>query len=292
MNFFKTRLMMMLLSGACFLGIFLSLSLFVVTQTEQGLVLQLGDPIRTLQNPGLHFKIPLIQNVIFYDNRLLDVDLSPEEVIAADQKRLVVDTFLRYRIVDPLLFYKTLGTETVAQTRLQTLAGASLRRVLGSYPLSSLLSPERSKIMGRIKSEVYKMAVPFGVDVIDVRIRHADLPKANSEAIYLRMESERKREAKEFRAKGEELAKKIRSYADRDRTIILAEANNKAQTLRGEGDGASIRIMADAFSKNGKFFEFYRSLEAYKTSFKGESTTFVVTPTGEFFKFFNAGLSR
>ncbi|HQS84515.1 MAG: protease modulator HflC [Alphaproteobacteria bacterium 16-39-46] len=292
MNFLQNRLVIMLLTVVGFLIVFLSLSLFVVTQTEQGLVLQLGDPVRTIHNPGLHMKIPVIQNVIFYDNRLLDVDLSPEEVIAADQKRLVVDTFLRYRITDPLLFYKTLGAESVAQTRLQTLAGASLRRVLGSYPLSSLLSPERTKIMTQIKSEVSKMAEPFGVDVVDVRIRHADLPKANSEAIYLRMESERKREAKEFRAKGEEIAKKIRSYADRDRTILLAEAKNKAQALRGEGDGSSIRIMAEAFSKDQKFFEFYRSLEAYKNSFKGESTTFVISPTGKFFKFFNAGTSQ
>lgn len=272
--------------------ILLSSSLFIVTQVEQALVLQFGEPIRTIQSPGLHVKIPFIQNVVFYDKRLLDIDLSPEEVIAADQKRLVVDTFLRYRIINPLLFYQTLGSEAVAQARLQTLAGASLRRVLGSYPLASLLSPERTKIMSQIQEEVYKMALPFGVDVVDVRIRHADLPKANSEAIYLRMESERKREAKEFRAKGEELAKKIRSYADRDRTIILAEADKKSQTLRGEGEGESIRILADAFSQDQSFFEFYRSLEAYKKAFSAESTTFVVSPTGEFFKYFNSGLSR
>ena len=272
--------------------ILLSSSLFIVTQVEQALVLQFGETIRTIQSPGLHMKIPFIQNVVFYDKRLLDIDLSPEEVIAADQKRLVVDTFLRYRIVDPLLFYQTLGSEAVAQARLQTLAGASLRRVLGSYPLASLLSPERTKIMSQIQEEVYKMAVPFGVNVIDVRIRHADLPKANSEAIYLRMESERKREAKEFRAKGEELAKKIRSYADRDRTIILAEAGKKSQTLRGEGEGEAIRILAEAFSKDQRFFEFYRSLEAYKAAFTGENTTFVVSPTGDFFKFFNSGLSK
>jgi membrane protease subunit HflC len=292
MTFLSHRFTPFFLGFLVFLVVSLGFSFFVVTQTEEGLVLQLGNPVRTIQDPGLHMKIPFIQNVIFYDNRLLDVDLSPEEVIAADQKRLVVDTFLRYKIVDPLLFYKTLGTEAVAQTRLQTLAGASLMRVLGSSPLSSLLSPERTKIMGQIKSEVYKMAAPFGVEVIDVRIRHADLPKANSEAIYSRMESERHREAKEFRAKGEELAKKIRAMADRDRTIILAEAENKAQTLRGEGDGSSIQIMGDAFSKDPKFFEFYRSLEAYKHAFKGDTTTFVVSPTGSFFKFFNGGFSR
>jgi membrane protease subunit HflC len=190
-----------------------------------------------------------------------------------------------------LRFYQTLGSEKVAQARLQTLASASLRRVIGNHPLASVLSAERADIMAQIKEEVHKAAADFGVDIVDVRIRHADLPKANSEAIYMRMESERKREAKEFRAQGEELAKKIRAAADKDRTIILAEADEKSQTLYGEGDAEATRILGNAYNKDQKFFEFYRSLEAYEKAMKSENTTFVVAPTGEFFKFFNQGLT-
>ncbi len=267
-------------------------SLFIVTQVEQALVLQFGEPIRTIQSPGLQMKIPLIQNVIFYDKRLLDLDLDPEEVIASDQKRLVVDTFLRYKIVDPLRFYQSMGNENVARARLQTLAVASLRRILGSAPLSKVLSADRSNIMHQIQKEVQKAALPFGVDVIDVRIRHADLPKANSEAIYQRMESERKREAKEFRAQGEEIAKKIRSRADKDRTVILAEADKQSQILKGEGEGESILVQSQAFSKDPAFFDFYRSMEAYKAALTSETTTYVISPTSDFFKFFNKAFSK
>lgn len=267
-------------------------SLFIVTQVEQALVLQFGEPIRTIKSPGLQMKIPLIQNVIFYDKRLLDLDLDPEEVIASDQKRLVVDTFLRYKIVDPLRFYQSMGNENVARARLQTLAVASLRRILGSAPLSRVLSSDRANIMHQIQKEVQKAALPFGVDVVDVRIRHADLPKANSEAIYQRMESERKREAKEFRAQGEEIAKKIRSRADKDRTVILAEADKQSQILKGEGEGESILVQSQAFSKDPAFFDFYRSMEAYKTALKSDTTTYVISPTSDFFKFFNKTFSK
>lgn len=280
---------------ALFLGSIILLafsSFFIVAQVEQALILQFGEPIRTIHNPGLNIKVPLIQNVIFYDNRLLDLDLDPEEVIASDQKRLVVDTFLRYKIVDPLRFYQSMGNENIARARLQTLAVASLRRILGSVPLSKVLSADRGHIMQQIQEEVQKAALPFGVDVIDVRIRHADLPKANSEAIYQRMESERKREAKEFRAQGEEFAKKIRALADKERTVILAEAEKQGQILKGEGEGQSILIQSAAFSKNPQFFDFYRSMEAYKNALRGDTTTYIISPTSDFFKFFDTSFSK
>ena len=271
--------------------VFLSFSLFIVNQTEQALVLQFGKTKRTVQDPGLHIKLPFLENTVFYDHRLLDLDLSPEEVIASDQKRLVVDSYLRYKIVNPLRFYQTLGSEKVAQARLQTLALASLRRVIGSHPLASVLSAERGQIMKQIREEVHEIARDFGVEVVDVRIRHADLPKANSEAIYLRMESERKREAKEFRAQGEELAKKIRAAADKERMVILAEADQKSQTLYGEGDAEATYILSDAYGKDQRFFEFYRSLEAYEVALSPENTTFVISPTGDFFRYFSQGKS-
>lgn len=264
-------------------------SAFIVTQSQIALLLQLGRPVRTVDTPGLFFKIPFIQNVIIYDKRLLDVDLASAEIIASDQKRLVVDSYVLYKITNPLRFYETLGTEEVARTRLQTLAGASLRRVLGNYPLASLLSPDRKHIMSQIQEGVWKAAQPFGIDVVDVRIRHADLPKANSEAIYLRMESERKREAKEFRAQGEEEARKIRSQADKERIILLANAEKASQKLKGEGDETAITLLAKVYAKDPKFFEFYRSLEAYKNALSPSTTTLILDPSGEFFRYFKKG---
>ncbi len=289
MNHLWARFKGLILVTAGVLAILVWASAFIVTQSEIALLLQMGRPIKAVDTPGLFFKVPFIQNVITYDKRLIDVDLPSAEIISSDQKRLVVDSYVLYKITNPLQFYETLGTEEVARTRLQTLAGASLRRVLGNNPLANLLSQDRKHIMAQIQEGVWKAAQPFGIDVVDVRIRHADLPKANSEAIYLRMESERKREAKEFRAQGEEEARKIRSHADKERIILLANADKQSQKLRGEGESEAITLLGRIFSKDPKFFEFYRSLEAYKNALTPSTTTLVLEPSGDFFKFFKRG---
>jgi modulator of FtsH protease HflC len=261
-------------------------ALFIVNQTEQAIVLQFGNPVRQIQTPGLHAKIPLFQNVVYYDKRVLDFEPPAEEVIAADQKRLVVDAFSRFRIVDPLQFYKTLGNENAARSRIGSIISGSLRRVLGSVTLASVLSDERDRIMREITQSVAVQARTFGIDVLDVRIRRADLPEQNNQAIYARMQSERQREAAEFRAQGEEFARRIRSIAERERTVLLAEAQRKAQILRGEGEGESVRIYADAFQRDAEFFAFYRSLQAYRESLGDSDTTLLLSPNSEFFRYF------
>ncbi|MEC8876778.1 MAG: protease modulator HflC [Pseudomonadota bacterium] len=262
-------------------------SMFVVHQVQQVLVLQFGDPKRVIKDPGLKFKLPLIQNTVDYDKRVLDYDLPVEEIIASDQKRLVVDPFARYKILDPLKFYQTVRNENGIRNRLNSIIIAALRRVVGGVQLSSLLTDKRQSIMSDIRDEVNREAQRFGIEVIDVRIRRADLPEANSLAIYDRMESEREKEAREYRAQGQEASKRIRSIADRDKTVILAQARKKAQILRGEGDSQSIKIYANAFKKDPEFFMFYRSMQAYKESLSDESTTMVLSPNSDFFKYFN-----
>lgn len=259
---------------------------FTVDQTQQALVLQFGEVRRVVRDPGLHLKRPLLENVIYTDKRVLDFEPPAEEVTASDAKRLVVDAFARFRIVDPLAFYRTLGSEQAARSRLGSTISGSLRRVLGGVTLSSVLSEERDRIMKQITEEVAGQAKSFGIDVIDVRIRRADLPEENSQAIYARMQSEREREAREFRAQGAEFAQRIRSAAERERTIIIAEGQRKAQILRGQGDGESVKIYADAFGKDPGFFAFYRSLQAYRDSLSGHDTTLVLSPDSEFFRFF------
>jgi modulator of FtsH protease HflC len=261
-------------------------SLFVVDQTQQALVLRLGEPRRMIQEPGLKLKQPIIENVVYFDRRVLDIEPPSEEVIATDQKRLVVDSFARFRIVDPLQFYRSVGTEQGARSRLGSIISGSLRRVLGGVTLASVLSDERDRIMRQITDEVAAQAKGFGIDVIDVRLRRADLPEENSQAIYARMQSERQREAAEFRAQGAEFAQRIRSVAERERTVLIADAQRQAQILRGQGDGESVRIYADAFGKNPDFFAFYRSMQAYRESLAGNDTTFVLSPDSEFFRFF------
>ena len=261
-------------------------AIFIVHQTQQAIVLQFGDPRRVIEGPGLKFKLPFIQDVVYYDNRLLDFPHSAEEVIAADQKRLVIDSFARWQIIDPLLFYETVGNERGARSRLNSFMSAGLRRVIGSVPLAAVLTEKRADIRKKIRSEVDSEAKDLGIRVFDVRIRRADLPAENSQAIYARMKSERDREAKEFRAQGAEIAQRIRARADRDRVVIIAESKKKAQILRGEGDAESIRIYADAFSSAPDFYSFYRSLQAYRNSMQGDNTTLVLSPDGAFFKFF------
>jgi modulator of FtsH protease HflC len=268
-------------------GFLLHSALFVVDQTETALVLQFGKPVRVITDPGLQAKIPFAQNVVFFDKRLLDVEPPPEEVIAFDQKRTLIDTYTRYRITDPLLFYQTVGTEEAVRARLTAMVSSSLREVVGKVPLSALLSAQRAEIMQSIRDEVKVAAKSFGIDVIDTRIRRADLPTQNSEAIYARMNSERQQQAALYRGEGNQAAQTVRANADREVTVILADAQRDAQQLRGEGDAQATGIYAKAYNQDKDFFAFYRSLEAYREALIGRNTTFVLSPDNNFFKFFN-----
>ncbi len=262
-------------------------SLFTMNERQQGLVLQFGEPKRVVKTSGLNFKLPLIQNVVRYDKRILEYDLPVEEVIAVDKKRMLIDSFTRFKIIDPLEFYKTVGNEVNVRNRLNSNVISSLRRVVGRVTLDELLSQERSNIMENIKVEVNNEASRFGIEIVDVRIRRADLPEANSQAIYERMISERVREAKEFRAKGSEIAQKIRAEADKERTVILAEATRKSEILRGEGESEAIDIYANAFEKDSDFYSFYRSMQAYGNVLGEDGTTMILSPDSEFLEFFN-----
>lgn len=290
------------LIGAGFLaGLFiLSNALFIVDQTEQALVLQFGNPVRAEQTPGLKFKTPFVQNVEYFSKQLLDFDAESKEVIAADQKRLIVDAFVRYRITDPLRFKQTVGDERTMRSRLNSILESSLRQVIGSVPLSTVISEKRPEIMQDIRElvnaqvsgakatgegETVATGNGFGIEVVDVRIKRADLPPANSEGIYKRMQTEREREAKEFRAKGAEDAQKIRSLADKERTIILAEARKQADILRGEGEGTATKIFADSFGQDQDFFQFYRTMQAYRKTLSEKDTTVILSPDNEFLKY-------
>ncbi len=261
-------------------------SIFIVKEINQAIVLQFGDPKRILMKPGLNFKIPFIQNVVFLDKRILNLDAPPAEVIASDQKRLIVDAFARFKIVDPLKFYISVGNERVARSRLSTIINSRIRSVLGTQRLQTLLSEERTKQMALIQDGVNTEAAKFGIQIVDVRIKRADLPPANSDAIYRRMQTEREREAKEFRAKGAEMAITITSTADKEVTVILADAEKQSQILKGEGDGQRNKIFADAFGQDPEFFAFYRAMQAYETALIGGETSLILSPDSEFFKFF------
>lgn len=261
--------------------------LFTMNEKQQGLVLQFGEPKRVVQDSGLNFKIPLIQNVVRYDKRILEYDLPIEEVIAVDKKRMLIDSFTRFKITDPLEFYKTVGSESNVRNRLNSNVISSLRRVVGTVTLDELLSEDRSNIMIRIRDEVNNEASRFGIEIVDVRIRRADLPEANSQAIFERMISERVREAKEFRAKGSEIAQKIRAEADKEKTVILAEATRKSEILKGEGESSAISIYANAFEMDSDFYSFYRSMQAYGKVLGEEGTTMILSPDSEFLEFFN-----
>jgi modulator of FtsH protease HflC len=267
-------------------GIVAMSSFFIVDQTEQALVLQFGQPRRVIRQPGLWMKRPFIENVIEYDNRVLDFEPPHEEVIVADQKRLLVDSYTRYRITDPLLFYQSVSSEAGVRARLAALVSGSLRRVLGSVTLNDILSEKRAMIMRQIRDDVAAQAKAFGIDVVDVRLRRADLPEENSQAIYARMQSEREQQARQYRGEGAEAAQRVRAEAERERTVILAEAQRDAQRLRGDGDAQAIKIYADAFGQDKEFFAFYRSLQAYREALNGHATSFVLTPEGNFFRFF------
>ncbi len=261
-------------------------SMFTVHQTQQALLLQFGKPQRVITEPGLNFKIPFIQQVEYLEKRILSFDAPAEEVIASDQKRLIVDSFARFRIIDPLKFYQRLRTLNAARSRLASMINSSLRRVLGKVDLQTTVSGERSELMKRIRDFVNAEALDFGIEIVDVRLKRTDLPEANSQAIYRRMRTEREREAKEYRAQGSEAAQRIRAEADRQRVVLVAEAKRKSEILRGEGDGERTRIFAEAFSKDPGFFAFYRSLQAYRKALGRDDTTMVLSPDSEFFRYF------
>ena len=268
------------------IGVFLFQSIIIVQEINQAIVLQFGDPKKIISKAGLNFKLPFIQNVVFLDKRILNLDNAPQEVIASDQKRLIIDAITRFQITDPLKFYISVGNERVARSRLSTIINSRIRGVLGTQELATLLSTDRTKQMAIIQSDVNEEAKSFGIKIIDVRIKRADLPPANSDAIYKRMQTEREREAKEFRAEGAEIAQKIRSTADKDVTVLLANANKKSEIMKGEGDGQRNKIFASAFGRDPQFFAFYRAMQAYETALIGGETSMVLSPDSEFFKFF------
>ncbi|WP_438996398.1 protease modulator HflC [Candidatus Puniceispirillum sp.] len=269
------------------LGIVAYGSLFTVDQTQQALVIQFGDPKRTIQEPGLNFKLPFIQDVVYYEKRVLSlIPQDAEEVILSDQKRLQVDAYARYQIQDPLLFFQTVRNELGARGRLEAIIDSSVRRALGRETLGSILTGQRNDITRSIGDEVNQSVSSLGIKIIDVRLRRADYPEATSQNIFNRMKSEREREAKEFRATGEEEAQKIRADAEKTRTVIISEAKREAQETRGAGDSKAIRIYADSFGQDADFFAFYRSMEAYRNSMTDSDTSMVISPTSSFFRFF------
>jgi len=275
------------------LGITAFQSIFIVQEINQAIVLQFGDPKKIVTKSGLNFKLPFIQNVAYLDKRVLNLDNPPEEVIAADQKRLIVDAIARFKIVDPLKFYISVGNERVARQRLATIINSRIRGVLGKQDLATLLSKDRAKQMSIIQNDVNTEAKNFGIEIVDVRIKRADLPQANSEAIYARMQTERQREAKEFRAQGAESATRITSTADKEVTVILANAKKKSEIMKGEGDGQRNKIFADAFGKDPQFFSFYRAMQSYEKALIGGDTSLILSPDSDFFKFFGkSGLAK
>jgi membrane protease subunit HflC len=261
-------------------------SLFTVYQTRQALVVRLGQPVRVVTEPGLHVKWPLIDSVISIDKRILDLEAPAQEVIASDQKRLVVDAFARYRIHDPLRFYQTVSTIEGANSRLATLLVSALRRVLGEANFIEVVRDERPQLTQRIRDQVDREAAAFGIDVVDVRIRRADLPEQNSQAVYQRMQTERQREAAEFRAQGNQRSQEIRARADRDYTVLIADAQSRSEQIRGEGDAERNRIFAEAFGRDADFFSFYRSMQALESGLKHNDTRMLLKPDSEFFRYF------
>ncbi len=268
------------------LGVIGFLSVFTVEQTESALVLQLGEPKREITVPGLHFKIPIIQNVIKIDNRILHLDAEPAEVIASDQKRLVADAYLRYKITDPLLFFQAVTAEAAANIRLQSLLESALRETLGTQPLNAIISGQRLALMETVTQITSGQAEGLGITVIDVRIKRADLPEDNSVAVYQRMRTGREQEARQIRAEGAEAALRTRAQADREVTVILANARRDSEILRGLGDAEAIKLFADAFGQDIEFFSFYRSMQAYRTALGADDTTMVLSPDSDFFQFF------
>lgn len=268
--------------------IFLANMLFVVEQTEQAVIFQFGQPVKVVKEPGLNVKMPFIQNVLHFDSRLQEINTEDKEVIAYDQKRLIINAFVKYKIVDPVLYYTTVRDENGFNNKFSTILDSSLRQVIGEVPLNSLLSEKRSDVMEKIQDVVAEKAKDFGVEVIDVRITRSDLPEANSVAIYKRMQTDREREAKEIRAEGDETAQKIRANADKEKTFLIADAKKKAEAIMGEGEAEANKIYAKAYSKDPAFFEFYRTMNAYKKSLNNNNTKIILSPNNEFLKGLNS----
>ena len=262
-------------------------SIFIVDQRSQALVIQFGEVVQVINKPGLKIKIPLIQDVIFFDKRILDLGIAEQEVIASDQKRLIINAFAKYQIVDPLKFYTTVRTKNGIENKLSAIIDSSLRQTIGEVPLVELLSEDRNKIMSDIRENVSRETDIFGIKIVDVRIMRGDLPKENSDAIFTRMQTEREKEAKEIRAMGAQEGEKIKAEADKQKTVILAQAKKQANIDRGLGDAEASRIFANAFSKDSEFYDFYRTMQAYEEGLKPEKTTIIISPDNEFFKYFN-----
>ena len=261
-------------------------SLFTVYQTKQALVVRLGEPVRIITEPGLHVKWPLVETVITVDNRILDLENAAQEVFASDQRRLVIDAFARYRITDVLRFYQTVTNTDGANARLSSLLNAALRRVLGEATLIHVVRDDRAALMARVRDQLDREARAFGIEVVDVRIRRADLPEQNSQAVYQRMQTERQRQAASIRGEGNQKSQEIRAKADRDVTVIVAEAQSRGEQIRGEGDAQRNRIFAEAFGKDPDFFGFYRSMQAYEAGLRANDTRLVLRPDSDFFKYF------
>ena len=262
-------------------------SVFILDQRQSAVILQFGENKRTISEPGLQFKVPFIQNVVFFDKRILDLPIEEREVIASDQKRLIVDAFAKYKIVNPLQFYITVNNVRGAENRLKPIFDSSLRKIIGEFPLNDLLSDNRAVIMKEIKDSLAQESKTFGIKIIDVRIVSGNLPSENSNAIFRRMQTEREKEAKEIRAQGAEKAARIKAKAEKERVIILAEADKNSNIIKGEGEAISNQIFAKAFSKDPEFFNFYRSMKSYEKAIKAENSSVVISPDNEFFKYFS-----
>lgn len=279
----KTKKILITLSVALLL---FANSMFTIDQRQQVLILQFGEAIRVINTPGIKFKLPFLQNAIFFDKRIIDLGIADQEVIASDQKRLIINAFAKYQIIDPLKFYTTVGSLQGLSSKLSGILDSSLRQVIGEGTLSELLTENRGVVMTKIKEAVSRESEIFGINIVDVRIMRADLPKENSDAIFARMQTAREKEAREIRAKGAEEASKIRAEADKQKTIILAEANKESDLARGSGEAEATRIYANSYGRDPEFADFYRSMNAYKEAFKSDKTKMIISPDGEFFKYF------
>jgi membrane protease subunit HflC len=267
-------------------------ALFTVYQTQQAMVVRFGEPVRIITEPGLHVKWPLVDNVIYINKRILDLENPAQEVFASDQRRLMIDAFARYRISDPLLFYQRVNTVDGANTRLSSLLNAALRRVLGEATLIHVVRDDRAALMARVRDQLDREARDLGIEVVDVRIRRADLPEQNSQAVYQRMQTERQRQSASIRGEGSQKSQEIKAKADRDVTVIVAEAQSKAEQTRGEGDATRNRIFAEAFGKDPDFFAFYRSMQAYEAGLRANDTRLVLRPDSDFFKYFGNPMGK
>lgn len=267
-------------------------AIFTLNQTQQALILQFGEPVRTITSAGIKFKVPLIQNAVFFDKRIIDLSLPEQEVIASDQKRLIINAFAKYRITDPLKFYTTVNNNYGLASKLSGILDSSLRQVVGEVTLSQLLTEDRVNVMKKIKDAVSSSSEIFGIEIVDVRIMRADLPQENSRAIFARMQTEREKEAREIRANGAEISDQIRAQADKERTIILANAKKNSDIIRGNGEAKATQIYANAFNRDPEFFDFYRSMQAYKKGLNAENTKMVISADDDFFKYFNNSHSK